>query len=80
MKSIDPLGNETDYEYDTNHRLSKVKQPADVAMFAFGLIVSLLMIIWMVALMYLAYTVSCNAKGAKAIVTFIIALIIAAVL
>jgi hypothetical protein len=34
----------------------------------------------MVALMYKAYTVSCNIKGSKAIITFIISLIGAEVL
>ena len=37
------------------------------------------MIIWMVALMYKAYAVSCNVKGAKAIGTFIASLILAKV-
>ena len=37
--------------------------------------IAILMIIWMVALMYKAYTVSCNIKGPKAIVTFIVSLI-----
>jgi YD repeat-containing protein len=30
-KEIDPLGNETDYEYDAQHRLVKITEPADVA-------------------------------------------------
>ncbi|MEO1527314.1 MAG: RHS repeat-associated core domain-containing protein [Planctomycetota bacterium] len=30
-KEIDPLGNATDYEYDTDHRLTKVKLPADTS-------------------------------------------------
>ena len=33
--------------------------------------------IWMIALMYNAYTVSCNLKGTRAVVTFIVALIVA---
>jgi hypothetical protein len=33
------------------------------------------MIIWTVALMYRAYAVSCNIKGVKAVVTFIVSLI-----
>ncbi len=28
---VDPLGNRTDYEYDTNHRLSKTISPPDIA-------------------------------------------------
>lgn len=38
---------------------------------------TLVFAIWMVALLYNAYAVSCNAKGSKAIVSFIIALILA---
>jgi len=49
----------------------------DAVIFFAAAIVALLMIIWMVALMYKAYAVSCNLKGAKAIVTFIISLILA---
>ncbi len=51
--------------------------PADAAIFAIAAIISLLMIIWMVTLMYKAYSVSCNIKGAKAIITFILSLILA---
>jgi hypothetical protein len=52
----------------------------DVFIFAFAMIVCILTIIWVVALMYRAYAVSCNIKGAKAIITFIISLIGAEVL
>ncbi|HEG42785.1 MAG TPA: hypothetical protein ENH94_01935 [Phycisphaerales bacterium] len=51
--------------------------PVDAAIFSIATIIALLMLIWMVALMYKAYAVSCNLKGAKAIVTFIISLILA---
>jgi hypothetical protein len=51
--------------------------PADVLVFGFAMIVVLLMTIWMVALMYRAYAVSCNIKGARAIVTFIVGIIAA---
>jgi hypothetical protein len=51
--------------------------PADVLVFGFAMIVVLLMTIWMVALMYRAYAVSCNIKGARAVVTFIVGLIAA---
>jgi hypothetical protein len=54
--------------------------PADVLIFGFAMIVVLLMTIWMVALMYRAYAVSCNIKGARAVVTFIVSLIGAEVL
>lgn len=51
--------------------------PADAVIFFAAAIISIVMIIWMVALMYKAYAVSCNVRGAKAIVTFIISLILA---
>lgn len=50
---------------------------ADTVVFALAMIVSLVMIVWMVMLMYQAYTVSCNLKGAKAVVSFIVVLLIA---
>ncbi|MFZ0033855.1 MAG: hypothetical protein WAK60_02550 [Sedimentisphaerales bacterium] len=78
---------------DANKRVleyivSKAKQiapaaainPADVLVFGFAMIIAIFMAIWMVALMYRAYTVSCNIKGARAIVTFIVSLILAEVL
>jgi hypothetical protein len=52
----------------------------DIAIFAVAMLLMILMIIWMVVLMYRAYTVSCNIRGPKAIVTFIISLIGAEVL
>jgi hypothetical protein len=51
----------------------------DVAIFATSAIIAVLMIIWMVTLMYKAYAVSCNVKGAKAIGTFVVSLILAEV-
>jgi hypothetical protein len=47
----------------------------DIAIFAITMFLTILMLIWMVALMYRAYAVSCNIKGPKAIVTFIVGLI-----
>lgn len=47
---------------------------ADVLIFGFAMFVAVLMVIWIVALMYRAYAVSCNIKGAGAIITFIISL------
>lgn len=52
----------------------------DVAVSVFAMIVVITMVIWMVALMYKAYSVSCNIKGARAIATFIAGLVIAEVL
>jgi len=51
----------------------------DSVIFFVAAIITVLMIIWMVGLMYKAYAVSCNIKGAKAIVTFIVSLILAEV-
>jgi len=48
---------------------------ADMCIFIFAMIVVVFMIIWMVALMYQAYAVSCNIKGARAIITFIVSII-----
>ncbi len=52
----------------------------DALIFAFALSLTILMAVWMVALMYRAYAVSCNIKGAKSIITFIVSLIGAEVL
>ena len=52
----------------------------DMFIFAFAMIVTILMAVWMVALMYRAYCVSCNLKGPKAIITFIVSLVGAEVL
>jgi len=54
--------------------------PLDTVIFAFAMLVVLVMTIWMVALMYRAYAVSCNLKGTKAVVSFIIALVIVEVI
>ena len=52
-------------------------QGTDILFAILAGIVVILMIIWMVALMYKAYAVSCNIKGRKAIGTFIASLILA---
>ncbi len=48
---------------------------SDMFIFGFAIIVVIFMAIWMVALMYRAYAVSCNIKGVKAIITFIVSII-----
>jgi len=50
-------------------------QPPDMIVFAMVVLVIILMTIWMVALMYRAFSVSCNLRGGKAIGVFIGALI-----
>ena len=52
----------------------------DMMIFAFTIMVTITMAIWMVALMYRAYCLSCNLKGIKAIITFFASLIGAEVL
>lgn len=52
----------------------------DMLIFAFAIMVTIMMAIWMVALMYRAYCLSCNLKGPRAVITFIISLVGAEVL
>jgi hypothetical protein len=52
-------------------------QPPDIIFFILTMVTVILMVVWMVALMYKAYTVSCNVKGQKAIISFIAGLIAA---
>ena len=52
----------------------------DVPRLAIFVVVCLPFIAWTIALMYNAYTVSCNLKGAKAVVSFIGALLVAEVI
>jgi hypothetical protein len=47
-----------------------------VAMAAF----SFLMLAWMIALMYRAYAYSCNLKGTRAVVSFVLVVIVAEIL
>ena len=48
----------------------------DILVFSLAVLVMLAMIIWMVILMYQAFSISCNVKGSKAITVFIAALFI----
>ncbi|MDQ1258167.1 MAG: hypothetical protein QG656_2776 [Candidatus Hydrogenedentes bacterium] len=48
----------------------------DIAAFAFAAIVTIGALVWMVVLMYRGFSVSCNVRGAKAIVTFAAALLL----
>jgi hypothetical protein len=79
-----PAANQKVLEYliskCTQGQTAAPPDPTDVAIFVVAMFLTILMLIWMVALMYKAYTVSCNIKGPKAIVTFIIGLIGAEVL
>jgi len=54
--------------------------PADAVAFVVMIGVTLACVIWMVALMYQSFSISCNVRGAKAIITFIGGLFVAEVL
>lgn len=54
--------------------------PTDAVLFAAAMGILLLSIVWMVALMYKSFSVSCNVSGGKAIGTFIVGLFLAEVL
>jgi len=60
--------------------VSKTISSTDTITFVISAIIALLMIIWMVVLMYKAYAVSCNVKGAKAVGTFIASIILAEII
>jgi len=47
----------------------------DFAIFAMAMIVTVCMAVWTVALMYKGYSLSCNVKGPRAIITFIISFV-----
>ncbi len=49
---------------------------ADPIMFGITVVVAVLMVVWMVALMYRAFSVSCNVTGGKAIGVFIACVIL----
>jgi len=52
----------------------------DFVIFAVAMIVTVCMAVWTVALMYKGYSLSCNVKGPRAIITFIISFVGAEVL
>jgi len=54
--------------------------PLDALSFGVNLLVAISMTIWMVALMYRAYAVSCNVSGGKAVGVFIAAVILGEVI
>jgi hypothetical protein len=65
-------------EYTFLHRGEPVSITAmDVFLFGCVMLVTLVMTIWTIYLMYKAYSVSCNVKGAKGIGSFTAALIFA---
>lgn len=50
---------------------------AEIVLFAVGTLITLLTVIWMIVLMYRSYSISCNVKGNKGILSFIGCLIFA---
>lgn len=54
--------------------------PTDVVMVILIVSVSLACIVWTVSLMYKAYSVSCNLRGARGIVSFIVVIVLAEIL
>jgi len=60
---------------------AKIEFRTSDALFFFAAVVAMLpLLCWMVALMYNSYRVSCNVKGAKAVGTFILGLLLAEIL
>ncbi len=57
-----------------------IVQSGDAVFFAVGMLAVLVAIVWTVALMYRAYSVSCDVRGPKAIWSFVAGLIIAEVI
>ncbi len=53
--------------------------PIDIAAFALAMIVMLVATVWMVALMYRGFAVSCNVRGPKAWTAFVVVFIAAEV-
>jgi uncharacterized protein (DUF697 family) len=52
----------------------------DAIYFFAATLLMLPLLVWMIVLMYKAYSVSCNVRGPKAILSFIAALILAEIL
>lgn len=55
-------------------------QTYEIVLFVFLSLVMILVTVWVIILMYRAYSVSCNLKGAKGVWSFIVALLIAEVI
>jgi hypothetical protein len=64
---------------DTAHGVDELVKSIQPSMIIIGL-VEMVFAIWMIALMYNAFTISCNLKGGKAIGIFIVTLLAAEIL
>lgn len=67
------------------YKLLKTGQPVelsatDIILFGTGTLINIVMAIWMILLMYRSYSISCNVKGNKGILSFIGCLIFAEIL
>ncbi len=72
-----PLG---DPSMSVEELMAVLTAPANLAVLTLVGVVGIVAIIWMVALMYRAFAVSCNVSGPKAIALFIVALIVGEIL
>jgi hypothetical protein len=69
------------FEWEFFHKGEQVVLlTSDIVLFTLGSLVMILCSIWMIILMYRAYSVCCNVKGTKGIVSFIVTLIISEIL
>lgn len=53
--------------------------PGEIAQLVFSALVGIACLVWAISLMYKAYVTSCNLKGTRAVVSFIVALLLAEV-
>lgn len=67
------------YEY-LNHGEKPSLTTFEWGLFVFFILIMVVVIIWAVALMFNAYRVSCNIKGRKAVISFVIIIIMAEIL
>lgn len=63
-----------------NMNASVTVQTYEIVLFVILSLVMILVTVWIIILMYRAYSVSCNLKGAKGVWTFIVALLLAEVI
>jgi hypothetical protein len=69
------------FEYKFLNAAERVNVTApDILLFSLGTLSTVLMAVWMIVLMYRAYCLSCNMKGAKAVFSFVACIIFAELL
>ena len=67
-------------EQVTRHPTQPPPISPDAIYFFAATLLTLPLLVWMIVLMYNAYTVSCNVKGGKAVATFIAGLVLAEII